>query len=99
MTVACVRCSHRATSVLTYDHAGAEAYLDDARGNERSYEGLMLCETHAGGFSPPIGWQLLDRRRRDLCAGGEPLRPGADPGISGGPHAEKPPAPGHPRAR
>ena len=65
MTVACVRCSHRATSVLTYDHAGAEAYLDDARGNERSYEGLMLCETHAGGFSPPIGWQLLDRRRRD----------------------------------
>ena len=65
MTVACVRCSHRATSVLTYDHAGAEAYLDDARGNEERFEGLLLCEAHAGRFSAPIGWQLHDRRRRD----------------------------------
>lgn len=52
--------------MLTYDHAGAEAYLDDARGNEASYEGLTLCETHAHRFSPPRGWQLVDRRTRDV---------------------------------
>lgn len=52
--------------MLTYDHAGAEAYLDDARGNEASYEGLALCETHAHRFSPPRGWELVDRRTRDV---------------------------------
>ncbi|MGI9665503.1 MAG: DUF3499 family protein [Acidimicrobiia bacterium] len=71
MTVPCIRCSHRATSVLTYDHAGAEAYLDDARGDERSYEGLMLCESHAGRFSPPRGWELHDRRRRPVTLFGD----------------------------
>jgi hypothetical protein len=52
--------------VLTYDHAGAEAYLDDARGNEKGYEGLLLCESHAHRFVPPRGWQLVDRRGRDI---------------------------------
>ena len=63
MPVSCVRCMHRATSVLTYDHAGAEAYLDDASGTEASYDGLVLCEGHAGRFTPPRGWTLVDRRR------------------------------------
>lgn len=62
MPVSCVRCMHRGTSVLTYDHAGAEAYLDDASGTEASYDGLVLCEGHAGRFTPPRGWTLVDRR-------------------------------------
>ena len=63
MIAPCVRCSHGATSLLTYDHAGAEVYLDDARGDEESYEGMRLCAVHAGRFTPPQGWSLIDRRR------------------------------------
>jgi nitrite reductase/ring-hydroxylating ferredoxin subunit len=66
MTVSCIRCTHRGTSLLTYDHAGAEAYLDDARGDEERYEGMVLCEAHAARFTPPRGWALVDRRRGDL---------------------------------
>lgn len=66
MALPCVRCPVRATSVLTYDHAGAEAYLDDAHGNEAMYDGMMLCEAHAHRFTPPRGWQLHDRRTRDV---------------------------------
>ncbi len=62
MMLPCVRCPGRATSVLTYDHAGAEAYLDDARGDEERHEGLMLCVQHARRFTPPMGWSLIDRR-------------------------------------
>ena len=62
----CLRCSIPATSLLTYDHGAAEAYLADARGDEASYEGIALCETHAGRFSPPVGWSLVDRRHRDI---------------------------------
>jgi hypothetical protein len=58
----CLRCPHHATSLLTYDHAGACAFLDDARGDEPTYQGLRLCEHHAGRFSPPLGWSLVDRR-------------------------------------
>lgn len=62
----CLRCSIPATSLLTYDHGAAEAYLTDARGDEAMYEGIALCETHAGRFSPPVGWALVDRRHRDI---------------------------------
>ena len=51
MTVSCIRCTHRGTSLLTYDHAGAEAYLDDARGDEERFEGMVLCDMHAGRFA------------------------------------------------
>ncbi len=51
--------------MLTYDHAGAHAFLDDVRGHERSYDGMMLCEEHAGRFVAPVGWQTTDRRRAD----------------------------------
>lgn len=65
MMVACVRCSGRATTMLTYDHAGAEAYLDDVKGHERMFDGMLLCEDHAGRFVAPVGWVTIDRRRGD----------------------------------
>lgn len=65
MMVACVRCSGRATTMLTYDHAGAEAYLDDVKGHERMFDGMLLCENHAGRFVAPVGWITTDRRRHD----------------------------------
>ncbi len=63
--VACIRCSGRATTMLTYDHAGAHAYLDDVKGHEQKFDGMMLCEAHAGRFSAPVGWTTTDRRRTD----------------------------------
>ena len=66
MSVRCVRCSTSATSLLTYDHGAAEAYLADARGDEAAHEGLALCDGHAGRFVAPIGWNLFDHRTEDL---------------------------------
>ena len=54
--------SGRATTVLTYDHASAEAYLDRARGHERVFDGMLLCESHARRFTAPRGWDTIDRR-------------------------------------
>ena len=71
MSVSCVRCAVRATSILTYDHAGAEAYLDDASGSESGFDGLVLCEAHAGRFTPPWGWRLVDRRSGAIPSAGE----------------------------
>ncbi len=62
MTISCIRCSGRATTLLTYDHASAEAYLDDARGHERMFDGMLLCEPHARRFTAPRGWDTIDRR-------------------------------------
>jgi len=62
MTVPCIRCSSRATALLSYDHAAAEAYLDDATGTEPIYQGMLLCSPHAGRFTAPIGWHVVDRR-------------------------------------
>ncbi|MEE8485707.1 MAG: hypothetical protein V3S38_04030 [Acidimicrobiia bacterium] len=73
MMVACVRCSGRATTMLTYDHAGAAAFLDDVQGHERLYDGMLLCERHASGFVAPVGWTTTDRRARgsrDFDGGG-----------------------------
>jgi hypothetical protein len=65
MMVACIRCSGRATTMLTYDHAGAHAFLDDVHGHERGHDGMMLCEDHAGRFVAPVGWVTSDRRTVD----------------------------------
>lgn len=62
MSVLCIRCSSRATALLSYDHAIAEAYLDDATGKEPLYQGMLLCSPHAGRFTAPIGWDVIDRR-------------------------------------
>ncbi|MCL1594246.1 MAG: DUF3499 domain-containing protein [Actinomycetia bacterium] len=62
MTISCIRCPGRATTLLTYDHASAEAYLDDARGHERAFDGMLLCESHARRFTAPQGWDTIDRR-------------------------------------
>jgi hypothetical protein len=65
MITACIRCHGRATTLLTYHHADARAYLDDAHGFERGYDGILLCSTHAERFSAPRGWTTLDRRAVD----------------------------------
>ena len=51
--------------MLTYDHADAHAYLDDVRGHERVYDGMLLCEAHAGRFVAPVGWSTTDRRKSE----------------------------------
>lgn len=71
MSVQCVRCAKAATSVLTYNHRAAEAYLADARGDEASFEGLVLCEPHATRFIAPVGWRLIDHRTGDLTLFGD----------------------------
>lgn len=48
--------------MLTYRHADATAYLDIAKGYEKSYHGILLCESHAGRFTAPVGWTTVDRR-------------------------------------
>ena len=62
MIAPCIRCTGRATALLSYDHAAAEAYLDDATGDEPIYRGMLLCSLHAGRFTPPNGWDVVDRR-------------------------------------
>lgn len=51
--------------MLTYDHSGAHAFLDDVRGHERAYDGMLLCEEHARRFVAPVGWETTDRRAFD----------------------------------
>lgn len=48
--------------MLTYHHADAEAFLDKALGHEQTYNGILLCDTHANRFTAPRGWQTIDRR-------------------------------------
>jgi hypothetical protein len=62
MTTSCTRCPARGATLLTYDHAGAEVYLDDMRGDEQRYEGIVLCADHASRFTAPKGWGIIDRR-------------------------------------
>jgi hypothetical protein len=72
MITACIRCHGRATTLLTYHHADARAYLDDAHGHERVYDGIALCAIHAERFSAPLGWTTLDRRSNGSDALTEP---------------------------
>ncbi len=51
--------------MLTYRHADATAYLDVARGHEKSYHGILLCESHASRFTAPVGWTTIDRRGQE----------------------------------
>ncbi|MDA2978609.1 MAG: DUF3499 family protein [Actinomycetota bacterium] len=60
----CIRCHGRTTTVLTYHHSDAKAFLDDARGHEKVYDGILLCDVHASRFSAPRGWTTMDRRAR-----------------------------------
>ena len=54
--------------MLTYRHADATAYLDVAKGHEKSYHGILLCDSHAGRFTAPVGWTTVDRRERGADA-------------------------------
>jgi hypothetical protein len=48
--------------VLTYRHADAKAYLGVVRGHEKSYDGILLCESHANRFTATVGWVVEDHR-------------------------------------
>lgn len=57
----CVKpgCGDPAAALLSYDHAGRTAWLDET-GLEG---GWALCSAHAGRLSVPNGWVRVDRRR------------------------------------
>jgi Protein of unknown function (DUF3499) len=63
MNASCVRCQDRASCLLAYDHAAAEAYLVDAVADNQRYQGMWLCEDHARRFVAPRGWSLIDERQ------------------------------------
>ncbi|MCB1245746.1 MAG: DUF3499 family protein [Acidimicrobiia bacterium] len=48
--------------MLTYHHADAQAFLDVVHGHERGWDGILLCDVHAGRFTAPRGWTTVDRR-------------------------------------
>lgn len=56
----CVKpgCGGSAAALLSYDHAGRTAWLDDPH----LEGGWALCAAHAGRLSVPNGWVRVDRR-------------------------------------
>lgn len=51
-------CGAPTAARLTYDHAGATAWVDDPGGDG----GWALCARHADRLGLPKGWTLVDRR-------------------------------------
>jgi len=51
-------CGGPTAARLTYDHAGAKAWVDDPGGDG----GWSLCASHADRLRLPNGWTMVDRR-------------------------------------
>ncbi len=51
-------CGDPTAARLTYDHAGATAWVDDPGGEG----GWSLCVSHANRLRLPTGWTMVDRR-------------------------------------
>ena len=51
-------CGAPTAARLTYDHAGATAWVDDPGGEG----GWSLCGSHADRLRLPTGWTMVDRR-------------------------------------
>ncbi len=51
--------------MLWYDHRAAEAYLENATGDEPAFLGMLLCSMHTERFTAPVGWKIVDRRVHD----------------------------------
>jgi len=47
---------------MAYDYADRMVWLDDLVAPLPPGGGYALCEYHAGRFTAPIGWTLIDRR-------------------------------------
>ncbi len=69
-------CSHSgcrapAVATLSFEYSSRQVWLDPLQptSTPSTYD---LCDTHAGRFSPPRGWDLADRREGDAPAQ-EPL--------------------------
>lgn len=62
MTELCVRCSAPAGIVMSVAYTDRAVWLDDLTGPVTPGAGYPLCEKHAGRFTPPVGWTLVDRR-------------------------------------
>lgn len=60
MLMPCVRCSAPASSMMAFDYAGREVWLEELE--DVSQRGYALCTAHADRLTPPAGWRLTDRR-------------------------------------
>jgi hypothetical protein len=61
MIESCVKCAAPAATVMSFSYGERIVCLDDL------VEGIALgtyamCDEHAGRLTPPVGWQLVDRR-------------------------------------
>ena len=53
-------CGQPSTVVITYDYAAMLVYIDSP--GQYDAIGAGLCDRHADRTTPPMGWQLIDRR-------------------------------------
>lgn len=61
MTETCVRCAAPAVIVMSFSYGERVVWLDDL--TEPTAPGVYaMCDEHAGRLTPPVGWQLVDRR-------------------------------------
>jgi len=61
MIETCVKCAGPAATLMTFSYHDRVVWLDDL--DEAAAPGsYAMCDDHAGGLTPPIGWQLVDRR-------------------------------------
>jgi hypothetical protein len=58
-------CAERAYVSLTYQYGLSCAWLDELPA-ERDPHAYDLCSRHVDALSVPLGWKLVDRRRRVL---------------------------------
>ena len=58
----CVRCGAPAGIVMAFAYEAGLIWLEDITSPVVRGAGYALCEAHAGRFTPPVGWTLLDRR-------------------------------------
>lgn len=48
---------------MRFDYGDAVVWLDDLTEEIPAGAGYPMCEAHAGGLTPPVGWTLVDRRQ------------------------------------
>ena len=59
----CTRCGAPAGIVMSYHYVDRTGWLDDLEEPVIPGAGYPMCEEHAGRFTPPVGWTLVDRRQ------------------------------------
>ncbi len=59
MIVSCVRCAAPSAVAMNFNYDDRQVWLDDLGEIDSGY---LLCNTHAGRLTAPVGWTLTDRR-------------------------------------